>query len=244
MPERLKQLHPFQTPDAKRLAALFAVVYFAQGMWYLPNQTISIALKDRGLSAGQVQNFFFMATLPWLIKPVYGIVSDFVPLFGRRRKSYLLLTSALAGAGSLALGLSAEHHYWLLAALFTAMGLGLAFTDVLVDALMVENGKLRGLTGAFQSVQWGAINVASILVGVGGGYLAEHRRMHAAFLLAACFPAISLVLSAFFVREAPARVEREAILETWQVIKEALAEREIWIVAGFIFFWKIGRAHV
>src|SRR5262249_31151806 len=100
---RLKTLHPFQTPDAQRLAVLFAIVYFAQGMWYLPNQTLTIVLKERGLSAGQVATFFTVSTIPWLIKPVYGLISDFVPLFGRRRKSYLLLTSTLAGLAGLAL---------------------------------------------------------------------------------------------------------------------------------------------
>src|SRR6266511_1793861 len=132
MLDRASRLHPFQTPDARRLAFLFAVVYFAQGMWYLPNQTLTIVLKERGLSAGQVAGFFTISTVPWLIKPVYGLVSDFVPLFGLRRKSYLLLTSALAAAAGLALGL-VEPTYWWLAALFTLMGLGLAFTDVLID---------------------------------------------------------------------------------------------------------------
>ena len=106
---------------------------------------------------------------------MYGLVSDFFPLWGRRRKSYLLLTSALAAAAGLALGLGVPHTYAWLAGLFTVMGLGLAFTDVLVDAVMVESGKPLGLTGAFQSVQWGAIQIASILVGEVGGYLAERR---------------------------------------------------------------------
>ncbi len=66
---RLKTLHPFQTPEARRLAFLFAIVYFAQGMWYLPNQTLTIVLKERGLSAGQVATFFTISTLPWRIKP-------------------------------------------------------------------------------------------------------------------------------------------------------------------------------
>jgi len=59
----------------------------------------------------------------------------------------------------------ADHTYSALVLFVTLMGLGLAFTDVLVDALMVENGRPLGLTGAFQSVQWGAIYAASILVG-------------------------------------------------------------------------------
>src|SRR5213078_5301967 len=90
------RLNPFKTADTQRLAIMFGVVYFAQGMWYLPNQAITIILKDRGLSAGQAADFFLIALIPWVIKPVYGLLSDFVPLFGRRRQSYFLLTSALA----------------------------------------------------------------------------------------------------------------------------------------------------
>ena len=234
---RRKKLHPFTTPVAQRLALLFGIVYFAQGMWYLPNQTITISLKDAGLSAGQVATFFAITTVPWLIKPVYGLLSDFVPLFGFHRKSYLMLTSATAAAAGILLGVTGEHSYSRMAILFTGMALGLAFTDVLVDALMVENGKPLRLTGAFQSVQWGAITVASILVGELGGYLAEHRRLHAAFFIAACFPLVSFLMAALFVREAPARKEREEFRITWRAIRKALAEREIWVVGGFIFFW-------
>ena len=234
---RLKTLHPFQTPDAQRLAVLFAVVYFAQGMWYLPNQTLTIVLKERGLSAGQVATFFTFSTIPWLIKPVYGLISDFVPLFGRRRKSYLLLTSTLAGLAGLALGVGVEHTYWWLAGLFTLMGLGLAFTDVLIDAVMVQSGKPLGLTGAFQAVQWGAVYMASVLVGEAGGYLAEHRSLGATFVIASIFPLVSLLMTQVFVHESPVRVDREAFRETLTAIKGALTERDVWVVAGFIFFW-------
>jgi MFS family permease len=234
---RLKTLHPFQTPDAQRLAVLFAIVYFAQGMWYLPNQTLTIVLKERGLSAGQVATFFTFSTIPWLIKPVYGLISDFVPLFGRRRKSYLLLTSTLAGLAGLTLGIGADHTYWWLACLFTLMGLGLAFTDVLIDAVMVESGKPRGLTGAFQAVQWGAIYMASVVVGEAGGYLAEHRRLGATFVIASIFPLVSLLMTQLFVQESPVRVDREAFRQTLAAIKGALTERDVWVVAGFIFFW-------
>ena len=101
MKDWLRRLHPFHTPEARRLAVLFAVVYFAQGMYGLPDQAIAIGFKDQGLTADRVANFFLLASIPWFIKPLYGLISDFLPLFGRRRKSYLLLTSALAcAAGS------------------------------------------------------------------------------------------------------------------------------------------------
>jgi MFS family permease len=178
-----------------------------------------------------------ISTVPWLIKPVYGLVSDFVPLFGRRRKSYFLLASGLAAAAGLTLSALPYHDYWRMAGLFTAMGFGLAFTDVLTDAIMVENGRARGLTGAFQSVQWFAIYAASILVGVLGGYFASTRNLHAAFLLAACFPLVSFAMATLFVHEAPTRFDGAAFRETWTAIRGTAGTREIWLVAGFIFFF-------
>src|SRR3989442_13863472 len=199
----LARLNPFKTPDAKLLGVLFAVVCFAQGMWCLPNQTITIVLKDRGLSAGQVADFGLITIIPWFIKPLYGLLSDFVPLFGRRRQSYFLLTSALAGVAGLALAWGdwiAHGEIWTFdvfgftftlvegVALFTLMALGLAFTDVLTDAMMVESGRPLGLTGAFQSVQWACITLASVLVGEIGGQPAEARSLRAALLPAGGLP--------------------------------------------------------
>jgi MFS family permease len=232
------RLNPFKTAERRRLAALIAVVYFAQGMWSLPNQTMAIVLKERdALSAAHVADFMLMSTLPWLIKPVYGLLSDFVPLFGRRRKSYFLLASGLAAAAGFTLAALPYHDYWRMAGLFTAMGFGLAFTDVLTDALMVENGRASGLTGAFQSVQWFAIYGASILVGVLGGHFAATQNLHAAFLLAACFPLISFTMAMMFVRDPISRFDREAFVQTWTAIRGAARMREIWVVAGFIFFF-------
>src|SRR5215813_10953379 len=209
-------LQPFQTADAKRLALLFAVVYFSQGMFYLPDQAISIVFKDRGLKADQVAYFFLLTGIPWFIKPLYGLLSDFVPLFGRRRKSYLLLTSTIASLMALVAALTAAPSYWMLATLYTTMGLGLAFTDVLVDAMMVESGKPLGLTGAFQSVQWASVTCASIAVGLVGGYFAEQRDLRAAFIAAGAFPLVTLFMTASLIKELPVRADRAAFLRAWE----------------------------
>ena len=230
--------NPFKTPDAQRLAILFAVVYFSQGMYHVADQTLTLTLKERlGMSAAQVGTFGTVTLVPWVIKPLYGIISDGFPVFGRRRKSYFLITCALATLACLGLSLLGVPTYWTLAGLVIVMGVGFAFTDVLTDAMMVENGKPLGLTGAFQSVQWAAINVATIVVGVIGGYMAEHRSLRGAFLVAACFPFIALVMGAAFIHEIPAKSQREELRETWRGIKRALRERTLWVVTGFIFFW-------
>ena len=234
----IERNNPFKTPDARRLAVLFAVVYFSQGMYHVADQTLTLTLKERlGMSAAQVGTFGTITLIPWVIKPLYGMISDGFPLFGRRRKSYFLITCALATLACVALSLLGAPTYWSLAVLIVIMGLGFAFTDVLTDAMMVENGKPLRLTGAFQSMQWAAINVATIAVGVGGGYLAERRNLRGAFLLAACFPFIALVMGAAFIHEPRAKSQREELRETWQGIRRALRDRTLWVVSGFIFFW-------
>src|ERR671911_2680957 len=112
VPAWLGRLFPFTTPAARRLAILFAVVYFAQGMWYLPNQTITIVFKEGGLSAGQVATFFSISVVPWLAKPIYGLLSDFVPLFGYRRRGYVMLGSALACLSAVAVVVVGGAGYW------------------------------------------------------------------------------------------------------------------------------------
>jgi predicted MFS family arabinose efflux permease len=235
--ETHRRLNPFTTPEARRFALLFTVVYFAQGMWYLPNQTITIVLKDAGFTAGGVANFFVVATVPWLIKPFYGLTSDFFPLFGRRRQSYFMLTTSLAALTGFALAVSGTRDYWPLLVGFTTMGLGLAFTDVLTDALMVENGRRLGLVGAFQSMQWAAIYVSAILVGEVGGRLAETRSLVPAFALAAGFPLLSLATAATFLREPRVPADRAALRRTLAAVRGALRTRDVWAVAGFIFFF-------
>jgi len=234
---RIARLHPFTTRYASNLAILFGVVYFAQGMWHLPRQSLVIALKDGGLSAVQVATFFSLSRIPWLIKPVYGLLSDSVPLFGRRRKSYFVLAALLSSGAGATLALTPEPSYGQLATLFILMALGLAFSDVLTDALMVEQGRPRGLTGAFQAVQWACVYGATVLVGVAGGRLAEARSLRTAFAVAALFPLIAATMTVWCVREPRQLADLAAVAETWAGLRAALRDRQLWIVAGFIFFW-------
>src|SRR5438874_2431113 len=107
---------PCSAAMARQRAILFAVVYFSQGMYYVADQVRNLTLKEtHGLSPAQVGTFGTIILVPWLIKPIYGLISDAFPLFGRRRKSYFLLTSALATLSGLALWLHGEPTYWSLA---------------------------------------------------------------------------------------------------------------------------------
>lgn len=56
---------------------MFAVVYFAQGMWSLPQQPMTFVLKERfGYSATRVATLTSLMMVPWLIKPLSGLTAD------------------------------------------------------------------------------------------------------------------------------------------------------------------------
>ena len=128
----------------RRSALFFAALYFVQGTidlsTGLPYQPIQYLLKeDLYLSAGQAGFVWAMIGLGWTIKPVYGLLSDFLPLGGSRRKGYLVLMSALGLGSWLALAV-APTAYTTVLVLLMACSFTLAFADVMADALMVETG--------------------------------------------------------------------------------------------------------
>jgi len=72
---------------------------------------------------------------------------------------------------------------------------GIALGDVIVDALMVEKGQPLGLTGRFQSIQWTAANMALLLTGGLGGYIAEQRLQSFAFALCSGLWMVALAIT-------------------------------------------------
>ena len=142
---------PVPALTVRRLMIYFGLVYFAQGIGQagaLISQPLMYYLKSLGMTTDQVAGLLAVLTVPWIIKPAYGLLSDFIPLFGYRRKSYLFLMNGLAASGFLWLTDLTAPNMIVVALFLTA--LGIAFSDVLVDALMVENGQKTGLIKQFQ----------------------------------------------------------------------------------------------
>jgi Na+/melibiose symporter-like transporter len=146
-------------------------------------QPVRSLLKSWGESPAALGALMALLAVPWTIKPIFGLLSDFVPLFGSRRRNYLLLANGLAALSLLLLAFVPIEpgSLWWLFALLLPTTMAIALGDVIVDALMVEKGQPLGLTGRFQSIQWAAANAALLLTGVLGGYVAEERAQSLGF---------------------------------------------------------------
>lgn len=76
--------------------------------------------------------------LIWLL--IHRILSDCIPIKGRKRSPYLVIATVLSLVPWLVLGLnsSLRDSTWHLMVLLTAQNLGSAMADVVVDAMIAE----------------------------------------------------------------------------------------------------------
>ena len=222
------------------LAALFGAMYFVQGIGEpsdgLITQPVQSILKGWHYSVDDIALFMMLMSIPWWFKPVFGLLSDFVPLWGSHRRVYLQIASGLTCVGFAALYVFPPEPgaYWQLLGMLLLATVGVAFSDVVVDALMIEKGQPRGLTGRLQSIQWAAIYAAAILTGVWGGYLSQTGTETDGFLVCALVAAGALVLVTLGVRE-----ERRTVPCRVAAVSEAPPPAGRWraiaAVAGFLF---------
>ena len=229
-------------PSFRTLAILFGAMYFLQGVSEptagLVAQPSKALLKSWGKDAAEISAFAAVLALPWSLKPIYGLLSDFLPIFGSRRRSYLMLTSALATLGFASLCVSPPSSGavpWLLAALLLPT-VSVAFNDVVVDALMVEEGQPRGITGRLQSIQWTAIYASQLLTGVVGGWISGSQRFFLGYAICGAAAFAMFVLAATVVRDPPrAPRPRGTWRESWPAVRQSALT--LLCVASFLFLW-------
>jgi hypothetical protein len=77
-----------------------AIVYFAQGFKTVGSLGLSFYLKEQlHMDPSTQQALLSTAHIPWSIKPLYGILTDNMPLFGRKRQPYIIVAAALGVIG-------------------------------------------------------------------------------------------------------------------------------------------------
>jgi hypothetical protein len=231
-------------PDlARRMFFLFGLAYFAQSFAQLGGligQPLNYYLKEElGLSTADVSEYLAIASMPWVIKPLYGLISDFVPLLGYRRKTWLMALNLLGASGFLWLAGLTDSGTLVTALTLTAFGT--AASDVIIDALMVEKGAETGLTARFQGTQWFWFKIAAVLTAIAGGFLAANFKPSTALHLAATVtmlaPIAVLTASYFLVQEKRSRIDLVQMKETTQSMWEAIRSPRLQLAAVFLVLW-------
>ncbi|WP_445173093.1 MFS transporter, partial [Microcoleus sp.] len=189
--ESLKEKVFFGNEPTPELIAIL-LIYFVQGILGLARLAVSFFLKDElGMSPAEVSAMLGVVALPWIIKPVFGFMSDGLPIFGYRRRPYIVLSGLLGTAAWVSLA-TIVHTPLAATGAIALSSLGLAVSDVIADSLVVERARKESVTdaGSLQSLSWGASALGGLITAYLSGSLLQHFSTQTIFLITASFPLI------------------------------------------------------
>mmetsp|Transcript_12368 Transcript_12368/g.30348 ORF Transcript_12368/g.30348 Transcript_12368/m.30348 type:complete len:772 (-) Transcript_12368:1065-3380(-) len=177
-------------PDVPPELWAIGLVYFVQGILELATLGQTYFLKDElHADPAQVAIFMSIAAIPWSIKPLIGFVSDTMPLFGYRRRTYLMLASAAGTASFAAMAHGSSTASAFLLAMLAASAAS-AVSDVVVDSMVVERARNEPTSsaGSLQSLCWASYAVAQVITASFSGSLVQDYGPRRVFELTAVFP--------------------------------------------------------
>jgi folate/biopterin transporter len=232
-------------------------IYFVEGAIGLASLAETYLLKDQlHLGPAEMSALSGIFVLPWTIKPLYGFLSDGLPLFGFRRKSYLIMAGVIGGSSYAALGYS---PFWdsletstAVAGTCAALILSsacIAVSDVVADGIVVtrtrkESAENPALAGSLQSLCWGSSAIGALFAASCSGSLIESVGNRGVFGLTAALPLLVALIAVGVDEErvvsedSTTAIFLNGALKQAETLWEALQLPAIWRPALFLFIWQ------
>lgn len=179
----------------------FAAVYFVQAAVGISALAQFLFTRNElGLSFVELGVLAALPTISWSIKPIYGFLTDLVPIRGYRRRPYLHIMPLITIFSWLWIWRYADSFISYAIPLMIA-NVGLGFTDVICDGLVVQESDEK-TAGRYQSICWGSLTIGAIVTTFLSGLLLgrEIVSVRGMFLITALIPIITFTLS-FFIKE-------------------------------------------
>ena len=214
------------TPDVIAIAT----IYFVEGALGIARLAQTFLLKDElHLGPAEMSAIMGVLALPWTIKPLYGFLSDGFPIFGYRRRSYLVLVGIVGflSYSFLAWGGTEDDidtDKMALAGIVISLLLSsasIAFADVVADGIVVQktrdasiNDRDSAIAGGLQSVCWGSASIGGLISAYFSGSLLETMSPRDVFGIASVLP-LAVAAISFLIDEKPiAKTTTEVVLNT------------------------------
>ena len=237
----MSRLQAVDRVSARNLVFLFAGLYTLEGLCALTGltrQPFDHFGKDvAGWSATYLANMHALLALPWAIKPIYGALSDNLPLFGSRRRAYLVAANGLAAVACLVLWLVFSQT--LVTICLFLLSLGMAVSSAVAGGVLVESGQRYGNANMLVTQQWLWYGLANLAARLGGGALAGRLPAEAGLQTAALIllvPIAGVIVLTWKLTPDPPREEapktvRAVLGEMGQLVRS----RQLLLVAAFLF---------
>ncbi|MCU0542553.1 MAG: folate/biopterin family MFS transporter [Oscillatoriaceae cyanobacterium Prado104] len=238
--ESLKEKIFFGNEPTPELIAIL-LIYFVQGILGLARLAVSFFLKDElGMSPAEVSAMLGVVALPWIIKPLFGFMSDGLPIFGYRRRPYIILSGLLGTSAWIALA-TIVHTPLAATGAIALSSLSIAVSDVIADSLVVERARKESVSdaGSLQSLSWGASALGGLITAYLSGSLLQNFTTHTIFLITASFPLIVSATALLISEEKVSkRTDFDTVKNQFQQLRQAVTQKTIWLPTAFLFIWQ------
>jgi len=191
--------------------------------------------EDWGLSVSNIALIGCITTLPWTIKPIWGIIVDSFPLFKKKTKYWLILNYSIISLLSLGIWVFGLN-YWSLIITGVIFGICFAWNDVAGDGFVCVLEKKYNLSGKLQAISWFSLSLAGLVTSLGGAWIAKYADYKLAFLLCAISPVI-MIYFIFTKHSEPDVKSKKLDLSQLKLFGKALFNKTIAIPMLFLFFY-------
>lgn len=186
------------------------------------------------VSPAQMAAIFGVVSIPWCLKPLFGFISDSKPIFGYRRKPYMIIATYMSSFMWIILPFC-PHDEFVIALVMTISSTGMCFADVMADSLLVEAARKEGEKnkGRVQSWSWMMRFAGGFLASIFGTIAYEHLGYAQVFLINSMVPVFIAILSCFI--DETKTTEQKDWRKTGSTLYAAVKQPGIYKPALFIF---------
>ena len=228
------------------ICATFVTIFSTEKLSYLYKERLSLAATASATLGVIVYSAQYA-------RPAFGALSDFVPLFGYHRRSYLALASLLSAAAFLALALAHHYAYTMVLCLVAQAVAGVTIGAIVVDAVFVRIGNATRQVQRLQTLQISLPSVLLLLFGARlSGYVTQHWSYRDCFL-ATAYSALAMLPLLLLIDER--RVTRVPLLDetkeaqaqrwrdqradresTWRALRSEIGTSGFWVIVAFVLY--------
>ncbi len=155
---------------------MFGLLYFTQGtvLGYFLSVN-ALYFRDNGLSGLDLGIFGTIAMIPFVIKILYGMLSDRYPLFGMGHRKPYILIGLLVQIICLVLvpTIDLANDFWLFVGIAFLLQMGMALYDTCTDGLALDTVPEEE-EGTIQAIMVGGRALGLVLTAPAVGFLAEY----------------------------------------------------------------------
>jgi MFS family permease len=215
--------------------ALFTALYFVQGVITAYSTTFfKPHMNSVGISPERIAIVSSLSLVPFIIKPLFGILSDRVNLFGRGYRIPYMYVGIIGCAVLFCVAFITDpiRNYPLLGVIVVAIVFFMALFDTAIDALAIDVMPVD-LYERAQGFMTGGRAIGLILLSVVFGYIAELIGYQPIFLIVAVLLLFPLLMM-FRVKEADQKQTRQF---NWGAFSMLGQPRYLMVCALILIMW-------